>query len=69
MSFRYYHYTCECRPRGYLVNQCLEQQSRSALSSFSQYRLQQHVNHKWRLNNMIQFECTKESMRNLLNNW
>ncbi|KRZ81441.1 hypothetical protein T08_4539 [Trichinella sp. T8] len=40
MSFRYYHCTCECRPRGYLVNQCLEQQSRSALSSFSQYRLQ-----------------------------
>ncbi|XP_003366874.1 conserved hypothetical protein [Trichinella spiralis] len=28
----------ECRPRGYLVNQCSAQQSRSALSSFSQYR-------------------------------
>ncbi|KRY03236.1 hypothetical protein T01_7131 [Trichinella spiralis] len=40
MSFRYYHYTCECRPRGYLVNQCSAQQSRSALSSFPQYRLQ-----------------------------
>ncbi|KRY27434.1 hypothetical protein T01_6003, partial [Trichinella spiralis] len=30
----------ECRPRGYLVNQCSAQQSRSALSSFPQYRLQ-----------------------------
>ncbi|KRX81726.1 hypothetical protein T06_7553 [Trichinella sp. T6] len=30
----------ECRPRGYLVNQCLEQQSRSTLSPFPQYRLQ-----------------------------
>ncbi|KRZ56129.1 hypothetical protein T02_16043 [Trichinella nativa] len=40
MSFRYYHYTCECRPRAYLVNQCSAQQSRSALSSFLQYRLQ-----------------------------
>ncbi|KRZ56009.1 hypothetical protein T02_15180, partial [Trichinella nativa] len=30
----------QCRPRGYFVNQCLEQQSRSALCSFSQYRLQ-----------------------------
>ncbi|KRY35302.1 hypothetical protein T01_4510, partial [Trichinella spiralis] len=30
----------ECRPRGHLVNQCLEQQSRNALGSFPQYRLQ-----------------------------
>ncbi|KRX23060.1 hypothetical protein T07_5953 [Trichinella nelsoni] len=30
----------ECRPRAYLVNQCTAQQSRSALSSFPQYRLQ-----------------------------
>ncbi|KRX68819.1 hypothetical protein T09_1526 [Trichinella sp. T9] len=40
MSFRYYHYTCECRPRAYLVNQCSAQQSSRALSSFLQYRLQ-----------------------------
>ncbi|KRZ62524.1 hypothetical protein T02_14607 [Trichinella nativa] len=30
----------ECHPHGYLVNQCLDQQSRSALSSFPQYHLQ-----------------------------
>ncbi|KRY36846.1 hypothetical protein T01_9794 [Trichinella spiralis] len=30
----------KCRPHGYLVNQCSAQQSRSALSSFPQYRLQ-----------------------------
>ncbi|KRY24968.1 hypothetical protein T01_11710 [Trichinella spiralis] len=40
MSFRYYHYTCECLPRAYLVKQCSAQQSGNALSSFPQYRLQ-----------------------------
>ncbi|KRY30025.1 hypothetical protein T01_6774 [Trichinella spiralis] len=55
MSFRHHHYTCECRPHGYLVNHCIDQQSRSALSFFPQYHL--HL------------DSTEESMRNLLNNW
>ncbi|KRX12103.1 hypothetical protein T07_2411 [Trichinella nelsoni] len=88
MSFRHHRYTCElnlnqfqeCHPHDYLVKQCIDQQSRSALSSFPQYHLQllfhsytvhikQPVNHKWRVNIMVQFDCTEESMRNLPNNW
>ncbi|KRX72853.1 hypothetical protein T06_15016, partial [Trichinella sp. T6] len=30
----------ECHPHGYLVKQCIDQQLRSALSSFPQYHLQ-----------------------------